>query len=53
MPFAGDLFSVLIGNRCWMKLNGIVVPDDVDVDMQQLESLGQTVVLCSVDGELS
>ena len=43
--------QVLIGNRDWMQTNGLVVTDEVEVDVQTFEQQGQTVVLCAVDGE--
>jgi cation transport ATPase len=46
------VFSVLIGNREWMKCHGLIISDDVDAAMQDLEAMGQTVVLCAVDGTL-
>lgn len=45
--------NVLVGNREWMKQNSVVVPAFVDSLMCRKEMLGQTVILCSVDGELA
>ncbi len=47
-----SVFNVLIGNREWMKHHSIVLSDDVDMEMQNLETVGQTVVLCAIDGTL-
>jgi Cu+-exporting ATPase len=44
--------QVLVGNREWMRRNGISVPDTVDRFMIDQEDLGQTVVLCAVNGKL-
>ena len=41
--------SVLIGNREWMYRNGVDIAPDVESKMEQLESIGQTVVLCVID----
>ncbi|CAN7993626.1 unnamed protein product [Ixodes hexagonus] len=45
--------DILVGNREWMKTNSVVVPAAVDSLMCRKEMLGQTVILCSVDGELA
>lgn len=42
---------MLVGNREWMRRNGIDVPNRVDKGMTKLEEEGQTVVLCAVDGK--
>ncbi|XP_078403621.1 copper-transporting ATPase 1-like isoform X2 [Cetorhinus maximus] len=47
-----QIFSVLIGNREWMKRNGLHVGNDVDSCMIEHESQGHTAVLVSVDGVL-
>lgn len=31
--------------------NGLTVTEEVEVDIQTFEQLGQTVVLCAIDGE--
>jgi cation transport ATPase len=41
---------VLIGNREWMRRNGINVPEAVDEAMSDQEKMAQTVVLCSING---
>jgi hypothetical protein len=47
-----SVFDVLIGNREWMKCNDLVISDDINLDMQNLEATGHTVVLCAIDGTL-
>lgn len=47
-----DSYDVLVGNREWMRRNGIEVPEIVNNSMKSLEEEGQTVVLCAVDGVL-
>eukprot|EP00731_Ephydatia_muelleri_P033624 Em0034g6a len=46
------VYKVLIGNRDWMQANGLTVTDEVEVDVQTFEQMGQTVVLCAIDGIL-
>lgn len=48
-----DTYEVLAGNREWMKENSIAVPDSIDNLMKKKEMLGQTVILCAVNGVLS
>ena len=43
--------TVVIGNRRWMSANSIDVSSEVQSEMLQYESNGQTVVLVAVDGE--
>ncbi|XP_047738243.1 copper-transporting ATPase 2 [Hyalella azteca] len=45
--------NVIIGNRGWMKQNGVAVPDAVDEQMSQQEKFGHTAVLIALNGELS
>ncbi|XP_021954957.1 copper-transporting ATPase 1 isoform X3 [Folsomia candida] len=47
-----ETFEVLIGNREWMRRNGINVPEAVDRIMIDQEDQGQTVVLCAINGVL-
>ena len=44
-------YDVVIGNREWLKRQGLIVESDVDRMMRKLEVTGQTVVLCAVDGQ--
>ncbi|TRY98762.1 hypothetical protein DNTS_025499 [Danionella cerebrum] len=45
-------YKVLIGNREWMRRNGLQVPADVDEAMIEKEKKGCTAVLVAVDNEL-
>ncbi|KPP69160.1 hypothetical protein Z043_112097, partial [Scleropages formosus] len=45
-------YSVLIGNREWMKRNGLQVRTDVDEAMVEHERRGRTAVLVAVDGKV-
>ncbi|XP_069981182.1 copper-transporting ATPase 1 isoform X2 [Penaeus vannamei] len=45
-------YQVLIGNREWMKQNGIDVPKNADDQMTEQEQLGRTAVLAAVNGQL-
>ncbi|XP_048090546.1 LOW QUALITY PROTEIN: copper-transporting ATPase 2 [Alosa alosa] len=45
-------YSVLIGNREWMKRNGLHITTDVDEAMTSHETKGQTAVLVAIDGVL-
>lgn len=46
-------YTVLIGNREWMKRNALHVRADVDEAMTEHEKRGRTAVLVAVDGECS
>lgn len=46
------LLSVLIGNREWIRRNGLEVSNEVELKMLELECMGQTVVLCAIGGSL-
>ncbi|XP_052010785.1 copper-transporting ATPase 1-like [Xyrauchen texanus] len=45
-------YTVLIGNREWMRRNALHVQADVDEAMTEHEKRGRTAVLVAVDGEL-
>lgn len=45
-----DAHSVLIGNREWMYRNSVDITPELESKMEQLENIGQTVVLCAIDG---
>lgn len=45
-------YMVLIGNREWMRRNGLQITDDVDEAMTEHERRGRTAVLVAVDGYL-
>jgi len=45
-------YEVLIGNREWMKRNGLAVSQAVDESMEKHEVQGQTVVLTAINGIL-
>uniref|UniRef100_A0A9J8DLN5 P-type Cu(+) transporter n=1 Tax=Cyprinus carpio carpio TaxID=630221 RepID=A0A9J8DLN5_CYPCA len=45
-------FTVLIGNREWMRRNALQVRADVDEAMTEHEKRGRTAVLVAVDNEL-
>lgn len=44
-------YTVLIGNREWMRRNALQVQADVDEAMMEHEKRGRTAVLVAVDGE--
>ncbi|XP_072304323.1 copper-transporting ATPase 2 [Eucyclogobius newberryi] len=45
-------FSVIIGNREWMRRNGHHIGADIDAAMSSHETKGQTAILVAVDGVL-
>uniref|UniRef100_UPI0037E894B5 copper-transporting ATPase 2 n=1 Tax=Semicossyphus pulcher TaxID=241346 RepID=UPI0037E894B5 len=45
-------YSVLIGNREWMRRNGHHIEADVDAAMSSHETKGQTAILVAIDGVL-
>uniref|UniRef100_A0A8C5LBW0 Copper-transporting ATPase 2 n=1 Tax=Jaculus jaculus TaxID=51337 RepID=A0A8C5LBW0_JACJA len=45
-------FSVLIGNREWMRRNGLTISSDVSDTMADHEMKGQTAILVAIDGVL-
>ncbi|XP_005952075.1 copper-transporting ATPase 2 isoform X2 [Haplochromis burtoni] len=48
----GLFYSVLIGNREWMRRNGHHIGADVDAAMSSHETKGQTAILVAIDGVL-
>ncbi|KAM4700201.1 copper-transporting ATPase 2 [Discoglossus pictus] len=49
---APQTHSVLIGNREWMRRNGLLISNDVDEAMASHETKGQTAILVAIDGGL-
>ncbi|XP_066237040.1 copper-transporting ATPase 2 isoform X4 [Saccopteryx leptura] len=49
---APQTFSVLIGNREWMRRNGLTISSDVSDAMTDHEMEGQTAILVAIDGVL-
>ena len=47
---APQSYSVLVGNRDWMRQNGMEVTEDVDRKMVEQERKGQTAVLVAIHG---
>ncbi|XP_008557408.1 copper-transporting ATPase 1 isoform X2 [Microplitis demolitor] len=47
-----DYYEVFIGNREWMRRNGITIPQHVDVQMMEQESLGCTSILVGINNIL-
>ncbi|KAM5288579.1 copper-transporting ATPase 2 isoform 23-T23 [Ctenodactylus gundi] len=45
-------FSVLIGNREWMRRNGLTISSDISDAMTDHEMKGQTAILVAIDGVL-
>ncbi|XP_066401047.1 copper-transporting ATPase 2 isoform X3 [Molothrus aeneus] len=45
-------YSVLIGNREWMRRNGLNIANDVNDAMTNHEMKGQTAILVAIDGAL-
>ncbi|KFQ43202.1 Copper-transporting ATPase 2, partial [Nestor notabilis] len=51
-PPATHTYSVLIGNREWMRRNGLHIANDINDAMTDHETKGQTAVLVAIDGML-
>ncbi|XP_059694953.1 copper-transporting ATPase 2 isoform X2 [Haemorhous mexicanus] len=51
-PSASQKYSVLIGNREWMRRNGLNIANDVNDAMTNHEMKGQTAILVAIDGVL-
>ncbi|KAM6178193.1 copper-transporting ATPase 2 [Rhynchocyon petersi] len=49
---APKTYSVLIGNREWMRRNGLTISSDVSDAMADHEMKGQTAILVAIDGVL-
>uniref|UniRef100_A0A4X2LQU3 P-type Cu(+) transporter n=1 Tax=Vombatus ursinus TaxID=29139 RepID=A0A4X2LQU3_VOMUR len=49
---APQTYSVLIGNREWMRRNGLTISADVSDAMTSHEMKGQTAILVAIDGVL-
>ncbi|XP_054919511.1 copper-transporting ATPase 2-like isoform X2 [Dermacentor andersoni] len=48
-----NTYDVLVGNREWMQKNSVEVSSSVDSLMANREMLGQTVILCAINGVLA
>ncbi|KFQ84844.1 Copper-transporting ATPase 2, partial [Phoenicopterus ruber ruber] len=51
-PSASHTYLVLIGNREWMRRNGLHIANDVNDAMTDHETKGQTAILVAIDGVL-
>ncbi|XP_021232503.1 copper-transporting ATPase 2 isoform X2 [Numida meleagris] len=51
-PSSSHTYSVLIGNREWMRRNGLHIANDVNDAMTDHETKGQTAILVAIDGAL-
>ncbi|KAJ7401966.1 ATPase copper transporting beta [Pitangus sulphuratus] len=51
-PSPSHTYSVLIGNREWMRRNGLTIAHDVNDAMTDHETKGQTAILVAIDGVL-
>lgn len=47
---SSHIYSVLIGNREWMRRNGLHIANDVNDAMTDHETKGQTAILVAIDG---
>lgn len=50
---APQIYAVLIGNREWMRRNGLHISSDVDDAMMSHEMKGHTAILVAIDGSLT
>uniref|UniRef100_A0A8C6LRS4 P-type Cu(+) transporter n=1 Tax=Nothobranchius furzeri TaxID=105023 RepID=A0A8C6LRS4_NOTFU len=50
--FGSSAYVVLIGNREWMRRNGLQIRRDIDEAMMEHERRGRTAILVAVDNEL-
>ena len=50
-PTAQEVYKVLIGNREWMRRNGLHITQEIDSAMSEHETQGHTAVLCAVDSK--
>ncbi|KFQ27468.1 Copper-transporting ATPase 2, partial [Mesitornis unicolor] len=51
-PSSSHTYLVLIGNREWMRRNGLHIANDVNDAMTDHEMKGQTAILVAIDGVL-
>ncbi|XP_064032530.1 copper-transporting ATPase 2 isoform X3 [Pogoniulus pusillus] len=51
-PSASHTYLVLIGNREWMRRNGLQIANDINDAMTDHEMKGQTAILVAIDGVL-
>uniref|UniRef100_A0A8C6JPM9 Copper-transporting ATPase 2 n=1 Tax=Melopsittacus undulatus TaxID=13146 RepID=A0A8C6JPM9_MELUD len=51
-PSVSHTYSVLIGNREWMRRNGLHIANDINDAMTDHETKGQTAILVAIDGML-
>ncbi|XP_014781705.1 copper-transporting ATPase 1 isoform X2 [Octopus bimaculoides] len=49
---ASQTYDVFIGNREWMRRNGLEITHKINNSMEEHEEQGHTVVLCAIDDEL-
>ncbi|KAJ6659211.1 hypothetical protein lerEdw1_019256 [Lerista edwardsae] len=50
---APQFYAVLIGNREWMRRNGLHISSDIDDAMMSHEMKGHTAILVAIDGSLT
>ena len=49
LAMASEQFKVLIGNRAWMKQNGVALTSEMHSSMERSENQGHTAVLCAIN----